>query len=65
MTAMPQRLPAALADRGRIERELGQGGMAIVYELTAEARYLRSIVFDAGRHLGQAVAPGPAPAGLL
>jgi serine/threonine protein kinase len=26
-----ERLNAALADRYRIERELGQGGMAIVY----------------------------------
>jgi tRNA A-37 threonylcarbamoyl transferase component Bud32 len=31
MTAPPGRLAAALADRYRIERELGQGGMATVY----------------------------------
>jgi len=31
MTAIPDRLAAALADRYRIERELGQGGMATVY----------------------------------
>jgi eukaryotic-like serine/threonine-protein kinase len=31
MTGLPDRLTAALADRYRIERELGQGGMATVY----------------------------------
>lgn len=31
MTAPLSRLRAALADRYRIERELGQGGMATVY----------------------------------
>ena len=31
MTLPPPHLTAALADRYRIERELGAGGMAIVY----------------------------------
>lgn len=31
MTESPERLSAALADRYRVERELGQGGMATVY----------------------------------
>jgi serine/threonine protein kinase len=31
VTAAPDRLAAALADRYRVERELGQGGMATVY----------------------------------
>ena len=34
MTASLARLTAALADRYRIERELGQGGMATVYLAT-------------------------------
>ena len=31
MTSLPERLSVALADRYRIERELGAGGMATVY----------------------------------
>jgi eukaryotic-like serine/threonine-protein kinase len=31
VTPIPDRLAAALADRYRLERELGQGGMATVY----------------------------------
>ena len=31
MSAAPDRLTAALADRYRLERELGAGGMATVY----------------------------------
>ena len=31
MSAIPDRLTAALSDRYTIERELGQGGMATVY----------------------------------
>ena len=31
MIPVPDRLTAALADRYRIERELGAGGMATVY----------------------------------
>jgi len=31
MTARPDSLAAALADRYRLERELGAGGMATVY----------------------------------
>src|SRR6478672_4592319 len=31
MSEAPSRLTAALADRYRVERELGQGGMATVY----------------------------------
>jgi serine/threonine-protein kinase len=36
------RLSAALADRYRIERELGQGGMATVY-LAADLRHDRKV----------------------
>jgi serine/threonine protein kinase len=37
MSDLPPRLTSALADRYRIERELGAGGMATVY-LAEEAR---------------------------
>jgi Tol biopolymer transport system component len=42
MTAPLARLTAALADRYRIERELGQGGMATVY-LAADLRHDRQV----------------------
>ena len=42
MTEPLQRLSAALADRYRIERELGQGGMAAVY-LAADLKHDRKV----------------------
>ena len=42
MTSLPDRLSAALADRYRIERELGQGGMATVY-LAQDLRHKRHV----------------------
>ena len=42
MSAAPDRLVAALADRYRIERELGQGGMATVY-LAHDIRHDRKV----------------------
>ncbi|MDP9179374.1 MAG: serine/threonine protein kinase, partial [Gemmatimonadota bacterium] len=42
MSAVMERLAAALADRYRIERELGQGGMATVY-LADDIRHGRRV----------------------
>jgi len=42
MTTTPGRLAAALADRYRVERELGQGGMAVVY-LAEDLRHGRKV----------------------
>ena len=45
MTSALERLNAALADRYRIERELGQGGMATVY-LAHDLRHDRDSTSD-------------------
>jgi serine/threonine protein kinase len=42
MTGISDRLTSALADRYRIERELGQGGMAMVY-LAHDLRHERKV----------------------
>ena len=42
MSAIPERLATALSDRYRIERELGQGGMATVY-LAQDLRHDRKV----------------------
>ena len=42
MSPVPERLAAALADRYRLERELGQGGMAIVF-LAEDRKHHRQV----------------------
>ena len=42
MTAITDRLSAALADRYRVERELGAGGMATVY-LAHDLKHARDV----------------------
>jgi serine/threonine-protein kinase len=42
MTELPSRLASALADRYRLERELGQGGMATVY-LAEDLKHTRKV----------------------
>ncbi len=42
MSPVPERLAAALADRYRLERELGQGGMATVF-LAEDRRHHRQV----------------------
>ena len=42
MNANAERLSSALADRYRVERELGQGGMATVY-LAQDLRHDRKV----------------------
>ena len=49
MTDALVRLSAALADRYRIERELGAGGMATVY-LAHDVRHDRQVALKVLRH---------------
>ena len=67
MTGIPDRLAAALADRYRIERELGAGGMAreLVTEVTARLTSLKRQIpgfrghfSDLSRALKDSLAPG-------
>ncbi len=56
-SAIPPRLAAALADRYRLERELGRGGMATVY-LAQDLRHTRSVALKVLHpELAQALGP--------
>ena len=60
MTNAQPRLTAALSDRYRIERELGQGGMATVY-LAEDLKHGRKVAIKvlhpelSRRHRGRAI----------
>ena len=67
MSDMPERLSAALADRYRIERELGAGGMATVY-LAHDLKHDRDVAIkvlhpELGAALGGAQGEGEAMTG--
>ncbi len=47
---LPPRLATALADRYRLERELGAGGMATVY-LARDLKHDRDVAIRAADHL--------------
>ena len=57
MTPVPIRLSAALADRYRLERELGQGGMAreLVTEVTVRLMSLKRPGFRFRGHFSDAL----------
>ena len=46
MSEITQRLSTALADRYKIERHLGEGGMAISYQLSAFSFQLEVAISD-------------------
>jgi len=60
LTDPSARLAAALADRYRVERELGQGGMATAY-LAHDLRYDRRVAITALRDRLDEMKIPPAP----
>ena len=61
MVEIPKRLEAALADRYTIERELGRGGMAIVY-LAQDLRHERWVALKVLHPEPAACRSRPSPA---
>ena len=59
MTEITARLSTALADRYKLERHLGEGGMATVY-LAEDIKHKRKVAVKGGAHIADVECPSSA-----